>query len=141
MKHPSFHARQTPDKPAYVMAGTGETMTYRQLDERSNRGAQVLRALGVGPGDHIAFIMENRLEFMEILWAAHRAGVIYTAISRYLSPDEAGYIIRDCGAKVLIASDAYLPKAAEYRAQAEGLPCIMLATPTPTPRAGTAGSG
>ncbi len=126
MKHPSFHARQTPDKVAYVMAGSGEAMTYRELDERSNRGAQALRALGVGPGDHIALIMENRLEFMEIIWAAHRAGVIYTAISRYLSPDEAGYIIRDCGAKVFIASDAYLPKAAEYREQARGLRCVML---------------
>ena len=46
MKHPSFHARRTPDKIAYVMAGSGETMTYAQLDARSNRGAQALRALG-----------------------------------------------------------------------------------------------
>ena len=31
--HPSIHARQTPDKPAYLMAGSGLAVSYRQLDE------------------------------------------------------------------------------------------------------------
>ncbi|MEC9431695.1 MAG: acyl-CoA synthetase [Pseudomonadota bacterium] len=126
MKHPSFHARRTPEKIAYVMAGSGESLTYAQLDARSNRGAQALRALGVGPGDHIALLMENRLEFMEIVWAAHRAGVIYTAVSRYLGPEEAGYIIRDCGAKVFIASDAYRDRGPDYLAQAGDARCLMV---------------
>ena len=44
--HPYIHAQKFPDKPAYIMAGSGETVTYRQLDDQSNRIAQLFRALG-----------------------------------------------------------------------------------------------
>ncbi len=107
--HPSIHARNSPDKIAYQMAGSGKAITYRELDELSNQGAHLFRALGLKPGDHIAFLMENRLAFMEIAWAAQRSGLYYTAISRYLTKNEIAYIIKDCGAKVFITS----PKCAE----------------------------
>ena len=109
MTHPSIHARTQPDKIAYQMAGSGKAITYRELDELSNQGAHLFRALGLKAGDHIAFLMENRLAFMEICWAAQRAGLYYTAISRYLTQDEIAYIVRDCGASVVITS----PKCAE----------------------------
>src|SRR3979411_2078275 len=109
MTPPSSHARTKPEKIAYQMAGTGKAITYRELDELSNQCAQLFRSLGLKAGDHIAFLMENRLAFMEICWAAQRAGLYYTAISRYLTQDEIAYIVRDCGAKVFITS----PKCAE----------------------------
>jgi len=109
MTHPSIHARAHPDKIAYQMAGTGKAITYRELDELSNQGAHLFRALGLKAGDHIALLMENRLAFMEICWAAQRSGLYYTAISRYLTQDEIAYIVKDCGAKVVITS----PKCAE----------------------------
>ena len=109
MTHPSIHARTHPDKIAYQMAGTGKAITYRELDELSNQGAHLFRALGLKAGDHIALLMENRLAFMEICWAAQRSGLYYTAISRYLTQDEIAYIVKDCGAKVVITS----PKCAE----------------------------
>ena len=95
MTHPSLHARTDPDKIAYQMAGTGQAISYRELDERSNRGAQLFRSLGLKAGDHIALLMENRLAFMEICWAAQRSGLYYTAISRYLTKDEIAYIVKD----------------------------------------------
>jgi fatty-acyl-CoA synthase len=104
MTHPSVHARTNPDKIAYQMAGTGKAITYRELDELSNQGAHLFRVLGLKAGDHIALLMENRLAFMEICWAAQRSGLYYTAISRYLTQDEIAYIIKDCGAKVFITS-------------------------------------
>ena len=109
MTHPSIHARTHPDKIAYQMAGTGKAITYRELDGLSNQGAHLFRALGLKAGDHIALLMENRLAFMEICWAAQRSGLYYTAISRYLTQDEIAYIVKDCGAKVVITS----PKCAE----------------------------
>ena len=109
MTHPSIHARATPDKIAYQMAGTGKAITYRELDELSNQGAHLFRSLGLKAGDHIALLMENRLAFMEICWAAQRSGLYYTAISRYLKQDEIDYIIADCGAKVVITT----PKCAD----------------------------
>src|SRR5215218_8001976 len=109
MTHPSVHARTQPDKIAYQMAGSGKAITYRELDELSNQGAQLFRLLGLKAGDHIAFLLENRLAFMEICWAAQRAGLYYTAISRYLTEDEIAYIVKDCGAKVFITT----PKCAD----------------------------
>ena len=106
MTHPSIHALKTPEKAAYVMADSGATLTFRQLDERSNQGAHLLRSLGVQQGDHIALMLENCLAFTEICWAAQRAGIYYTAISRYLTADEVAYIVKDCEAKVFIMSAA-----------------------------------
>ncbi|MEZ0219276.1 MAG: AMP-binding protein, partial [Tardiphaga sp.] len=105
MTHPSIHAKTSPDKIAYRMAGSGQALTYRELDERSNRGAQLFRSLGLKAGDHVALLMENRLDFMEICWAAQRSGLYYTAISRYLTQDEIAYIVKDCGARVVITSE------------------------------------
>lgn len=104
MTHPSIHARISPDKIAYQMASSGKAITYRELDELSNQGAHLFRKLGLKAGDHIALLMENRLAFMEICWAAQRAGLYYTAISRYLTQDEIAYIIKDCGAEVFITT-------------------------------------
>jgi acyl-CoA synthetase (AMP-forming)/AMP-acid ligase II len=104
MSHPSLHARTAPDKIAYQMAGSGDSITYRDLDRRSNQGAHLLRSLGLKAGDHIAFLMENSLAFIEICWAAQRSGLYYTAISRYLTADEIAYIVKDCGARVVITS-------------------------------------
>jgi len=104
--YPGSLAKLHPDKPAYLMAAGGEVVTYRELDERSNQGAQLFRALGLQPGDGIAIFMENHPRFFEICWAAQRSGLYYTAISYRLTAPEVEYIVRDCGAKVFIASAA-----------------------------------
>jgi long-chain acyl-CoA synthetase len=104
MTHPSHHARTTPGKIAYRMAGSGAAITYGELDAQSNQGAQLFRSLGLAAGDHVALLMENRLDFMAICWAAQRSGLYYTAVSRYLTRDEIDYIVIDCGARVVISS-------------------------------------
>jgi acyl-CoA synthetase (AMP-forming)/AMP-acid ligase II len=104
MMHPSLHALLTPDKIAYQMAGSGEAITYRDLDAVSNKGAQLFRSLGLGAQDHIALLVENSIRFLEICWAAQRSGLFYTAISTHLTDAEIAYIVRDCGAKIFILS-------------------------------------
>jgi long-chain acyl-CoA synthetase len=104
--YPGTHARTTPDKPAVIMSGTGEVVTYRQLDERSNRLAHLWRAQGLGPGDAIALCMENNPRFFEVTWAAQRSGLYYTPVNARLTAAEAAFIIDDCGARVLVVSAA-----------------------------------
>jgi long-chain acyl-CoA synthetase len=104
--HPSFHANLTPDKPALIMAGSGETLTFAQLESASNRGAQLLRRLGLKPADHIAVMMENHPLFFEVYWAAQRAGLYFTPVSTHLTAEEAAYIVNDCGARLVVASPA-----------------------------------
>ncbi|MBN8491953.1 MAG: AMP-binding protein [Burkholderiales bacterium] len=115
--HPSIHAQSTPDKPAWRMAGSGQTVSYRQLDEASNRLAHYFRSVGVGIGDRIALMLENHPRYFEICWAAQRAGIVYTAISSRLTAGEAAYIVNDCGAKVFISSMALAGQAAELLGQ------------------------
>ncbi|MFI0371815.1 acyl-CoA synthetase [Actinomadura sp. 1N219] len=96
-------AAQTPDKPAVIMAGSGRTVTFRELNEESNRLAQLLHAEGLRPGDHIAFMLENHPHFLAVAWAAQRSGLYYTAVSTRLQPEELAYIVDNCGAKAFIA--------------------------------------
>jgi acyl-CoA synthetase (AMP-forming)/AMP-acid ligase II len=102
--HPSHHAKTNPDKPAYIMAGSGETVTYGELEARSNQGAHLFRSLGIGKGGSIAIFMDNSPRYYEVLWAAQRSGLRFTAISSKLTAGEVEYIVKDCEAKALIAS-------------------------------------
>lgn len=102
--HPAVHAQTNPDRAAYVMAASGETVTFRQLNERSNQAAHLFRALGLRHGDMIAILMENHPRLFEIVWAAQRSGLYYACISSKLTAGEVEYIMGDCGAKVLITS-------------------------------------
>jgi acyl-CoA synthetase (AMP-forming)/AMP-acid ligase II len=110
---PGQHARERPDKPAYVMAGSGETVTYKELDDRSNRVAQLLYDAGLRWGDHIAVLMENRPEYFEVCWAAQRSGLFYTCVNWHFTVDEAAYIVDDCDAQALFVSESYRELAAE----------------------------
>lgn len=101
---PGNFVATTPDKPAIVRPATGESLTYRQLDENSVRLAKYLRAAGLEPGDHIALISDNDLRVMEVYWAALRSGLYLTVVNWHLTPSEAAYVVNDCGAKVLVAS-------------------------------------
>lgn len=102
--HPSVHARVQPDHLALVIADTGETLTYRQLDDGSNRLAQLLRSNGLKPGDRIGVMMRNSPWFSVVYWGATRCGVFVTLLSTHLKPDEAAYILNDSGSKMLVLS-------------------------------------
>ncbi|HEY8571669.1 acyl-CoA synthetase [Phenylobacterium sp.] len=102
--HPSVHAKTHPERAAFIMGGTGETVTYAELEARSNQGAQLFRSLGLQVGDVIALFMDNHPRYFEIAWAAQRAGLYYTCISSKLTAGEVEYIVGDCEAKLLIAS-------------------------------------
>ena len=103
MLHPVRHATDTPDKPAYVMAATGETVTYAELHARANQGAWLIRSLGLARGDGVAVLMDNSARYLEVMWAAERCGVYCTCISSKLSAAEAAYIVRDGDCRLLIA--------------------------------------
>lgn len=107
--HPGAIAAVTPDKPAVILAGSGQVVTYRQLDEESNRLAHLFRAAGLRPGDHVAFMLENHPLFLAVAWAAHRAGLYYTAISSRLQTDELAYIVGNCEARIFVTSAALSP--------------------------------
>ena len=127
--HPYLHARTQGDKPAYVMAGSGEVVTYAQLDARSNQGAHLFRSLGLRAGDVIAILMENNARFFEVAWAAQRAGLYFVCVSTKLTAGEVDYILKDCGAKVFITSVAIGPLIDEIAALAPDLELYAVGGP------------
>jgi len=104
---PREHARARPDATAFAMAASGERVSFGQLEARANRGAHLLRRAGLGHGDHLAILMENRREFLEICFAADRAGLYYTTVGTHLTVEEIAYIVADCGARALVISDRF----------------------------------
>lgn len=105
--HPIAHAASRPDHPAIIMAGSGQQMTFRQMDEAANRFAQLLRARGLKAGDAFAVLLENRIEYFTLIWGSQRAGTMLVPISTRLTAPEIAYIVRDSEAKFLITSDSY----------------------------------
>src|ERR1700733_13514784 len=124
--HPSIHAKTTPDKPAYIMAGSGEVVTYAELDAPSNQGAHLFRSLGIEAGDSISLFIDNSPRYYEALWAAQRSGIRYTAISSKLTVGELEYIVKDCGAKALIAGKAVADVAVPLAAAIPGVTLYMV---------------
>jgi acyl-CoA synthetase (AMP-forming)/AMP-acid ligase II len=103
--YPGTFAITKPDHPAVIFTATGETITYRQLNARSNKIAHLFRNNGVTRGEVVAIFMENLPEFIDIAWACQRSGLYYCAISSYLKPNEIAYILNDCKPKVFITSE------------------------------------
>src|ERR1044072_4299962 len=131
MWYPGAHRGDKETKPAVVMADTGEGLSYGELDDAANRIARVFGSLGLAPGDHVAICAENRVDYLEVVWGAHYAGLYYTLISTHLTPDEVVHIVRDCeaGAVVLSATTAGVHLDA-VRAAVPGVAVLTLdATP------------
>jgi long-chain acyl-CoA synthetase len=101
---PGTHAALTPDKPAVVMAGSGEVLTFGALERGSARLARHLVGAGLRRGDSIALVADNSPRVFEVYWAAQRCGLYVTAVNHHLAPDEVAYIVRDCGARALVVS-------------------------------------
>jgi long-chain acyl-CoA synthetase len=100
------HAAEHPDKPAIIMATSGETISFAEYESRCNRVAHMFRDLGLQRLDHVAFFMENHPRMLELGGGAERTGLYFTCINSYLSPEEVAYIVNDSDAQVLIASAA-----------------------------------
>ncbi|MGK8490848.1 acyl-CoA synthetase [Nocardia asiatica] len=110
--YPGAHVDRFPEKPAVVLAESGEVLTYRELEDNSVRLARHLHDAGLRKGDHVALLSGNDPKVYEVYWAALRTGLYITAVNRHLSPSEISYIVNDCGARALIVS-AGLAEAAE----------------------------
>jgi long-chain acyl-CoA synthetase len=102
--YPGKWAAVAPDRPAVVLAGTGETLTYAQLDRDSIRLARLLAQRGLRRGDVVALVSDNSPSAFVVYWATRRSGLYLTAVNWHLAPDEAAYILADCDAKAVVVS-------------------------------------
>ncbi|WP_431283596.1 AMP-binding protein [Humitalea sp. 24SJ18S-53] len=97
------------------------------LRDNAARAAGGFSALGIGPGDRIAVMMRNEPVYLEVLLASDRLGAACVAINWHFRADEAGHILIDSGARVLVVHADLLPQIAALIP--EGLPVLVVPTP------------
>jgi long-chain acyl-CoA synthetase len=111
--YPGKYAQQFADRPAFIMASSGKSLTYGQLEARSNQLAHLLRAQGLRRLDHYAVFMENNDHYIEACVAGERSGLYYTCINAYLQADEVAYILNNSESRLLVTSAQKLAVARE----------------------------
>ena len=104
MTHPRLHALAAPDRPAVIMTDGSPGLSYAQLEYRANRGARLIRSLGIATGQTIAYWLPNCPEVFEVYWAGQRAGLYVTPIATALTGAEADYIVENSGARLVVVS-------------------------------------
>ncbi|HXH57500.1 long-chain-fatty-acid--CoA ligase [Iamia sp.] len=100
------HAAERPD--AVALETGGRSVTFGELDRRSNQVAHALEAAGVGTGDRVAFIEKNGLEFFEVTFALAKLGAVNVAVNWRLAPAEMLQIIDDAQSEVLIVGPDFV---------------------------------
>ncbi|MGE4303659.1 MAG: AMP-binding protein [Novosphingobium sp.] len=115
------HARNRPDAP--IATYGGKSLTYREMDRRSNQIANTLIRSGIGADHRIGIVAKNCLGLFETLFAARKIGAVQVAVNWRLAPAEMAYILSDAGVRLLFAEDAFL---AGLQGQADTLPPDMM---------------
>jgi long-chain acyl-CoA synthetase len=123
-------AHLRPLQPAFIMAGTGETVTYRELDARCNRLAHLFRNRGLKRLDHYAIFMENNGRYLETCGAGERSGLYFTCVNSYLTAGELAYIVNNSCSRILITSVAKLEVAREALKQCPKVELCIVADGT-----------
>ena len=103
--YPGHWSTVFPDKAAAVHAVTGASVSYKELDDRSNQLAQLMYAQGLRKGDRVAIFMDNDLRYFDVIWATLRSGLYLTTANQYLTAEEAGYIIDNSESQVVVSID------------------------------------
>ncbi|HET9542424.1 MAG TPA: AMP-binding protein, partial [Acidimicrobiales bacterium] len=74
----SINEAVDPSAMAAIIAETGAGITFGELEGRSRQLAHLLRERGLGPGSHVAVLLENHVRYFEVCWAAQRSGLYIT---------------------------------------------------------------
>jgi benzoate-CoA ligase family protein len=101
------------DGARLAVAGVADTLTYAQLAERVQRGAAVLRELGLQPEQRLLMFMADRPEFVVVYLAAMRIGAVPVPVSTMLHADGLAELLRDSRARLLAITAEFADVAAD----------------------------
>jgi long-chain acyl-CoA synthetase len=113
---PAKQARLDPDRECLV--DERQRLTWRELNERVDRLANGLRDLGLAAGEPVAILAQNSHRYVELYYAAARAGMVTVPLNWRLSPDEIGYIVDHSDSAALLVDSAFRELAAPLCARA-----------------------
>lgn len=124
--YPGKYVLEHPEKPAFIMASTGEAVSYGEYEARTNRLAHLLLDQGLKRTDHYAIFMENNNRFMEACGGGERAGLYYTCVNSYLKADELAYILNNSESQILITSESRRETALAAVAMAPNIHLVLI---------------
>lgn len=124
-------AALSPDADAFHDVMSGERVSFALMNDRAARAATVLAANGVAPGDRIAILCRNRIEFFEILFACGKLGAILVPLNWRMPAAELGVLMADCDPALVIAGAEDMTTA---RAAAAGRSSTLLDLETAYPK-------
>ncbi|MBU0462009.1 MAG: long-chain-fatty-acid--CoA ligase [Proteobacteria bacterium] len=119
---PRLNARRYPHKNALVM--DNQQLTFKQINDRANRLAHGLISLGVAPGDRVALLAENCIEFVIVNYAAAKCGAILVPINFHFKKKELIYVVNDSEPCVLFYGPEFPNLLAEAKKNFE--PSVLL---------------
>ncbi len=109
-------SRLSPESTAIVDVASSQRLTYREMDHRAATCARAwLYALGLRRGDRLGILSDNRLEFLDALFAAAKSGVILVPLGTRLTAAELAVIVADCGLSALIYGGEHADAVRELR--------------------------
>ena len=114
-------AQRFRDREAFFCAGTGRRMSFRQVNERCNRLANALSALGLAKPDVVAFLCNNRVELVETYFALAKLGLVGIPLNYRLAPAEIVSLMSAMGAKAMIFETRFAAAAELVRAKLPGV--------------------
>ena len=128
-------ARHAHARPGTIAVRCGETArTWHRLAERVLEFSRALAHLGIGAGDRVAFVMGNGVEYVESLLAVSAAGAIGVPVNPRLTAAETAFILRDCGASLVLA-DAACERLAADAAADRGIRVVRVSAEEDEPAA------
>jgi acyl-CoA synthetase (AMP-forming)/AMP-acid ligase II len=119
-------AQICPDREACVEYERGRRFTFAELNARANRMANALLATGVTPGDRVAVLLKNSVEFIETYFAVAKIGAVMVPVNWRLVAAEIAYILTDSGARVLVYDSDFDEAAQALHAGREGALAVEL---------------
>ena len=124
--YPDKYAAKNPERAAFIMASSGQSVSYAEFEMRANRMAHLLCAEGLGQRDHYSIMMENNDRYLEACAAGERTGLYYTCINSYLTADELAYILDNSESQILITSMLKLGVAIDAVAQSNKVRKVLV---------------
>ncbi|MCB1843061.1 MAG: AMP-binding protein, partial [Halioglobus sp.] len=115
-----------PGREAFVEFERGRRFSFAQLNERANRVAHALLERGISPGDRVATLLKNSIEFVETYFAIAKIGAVMVPINWRLVAPEIAYILADFGSRALVYDDDFDTQVADLQAAKHGASNVAL---------------
>ena len=121
----SRRASLSPERTAVVDEAGGESYTYDECNRRANRVARLFDELGVSPGDRVALVTRNRMEAIDLYFAAGKRGAVLAPLSYRLAPPELAELLELVDPEALIIESPFVERLEHALARSAAEPTVF----------------